>query len=270
MSDTILISVYLAVLGLIFGSFANAAVWRLKKKKDIVKDRSECIHCHHKLSWMDLIPVLSWVLLRGKCRYCKKNISPQYPLVELAVAAYFVGSFLFWPTDLSLWYYQAQFILWLIYGVGLAVLFVYDLRWFLLPDRVVYPLIGLGLIDALIRVSVIDQGGVGAAVVDLVLSVLAIGGFYGALYFISKGRWIGFGDVKLGVFMGLVLGWEQAIVAIMVANVVGFLVILPGLLTKKLSSTSRVPFGPYLIIGFIAAGLFGHALIDWYLTPFSI
>lgn len=269
MSD-ILISVYLGIIGLSLGSFANAAVWRLKNKKDIVKDRSECVHCHHKLSWLDLVPVFSWLFLQGKCRYCKKKIALQYPLVEIAVATYFVASYLLWPQDLNSWHAIVQFILWLSYGVGLAILFVYDLRWYLLPDRIVFPLVVLGAISALIRVTATNEGGVLGAFIDLTLSLLAVGGFYGALYFASKGRWVGFGDVKFGVFMGLALGWQQALVAVMVANLIGFLVILPGLLTKKLTRTSRIPFGPFLIGGFIIAGLFGWSIIRWYFAPFYV
>ncbi|PLS80865.1 hypothetical protein CYG49_03825, partial [Candidatus Saccharibacteria bacterium] len=142
---------------------------------------------------IDLVPVLSWVSLRGKCRYCKKPISWQYPAVELAVALYFVLSYLLWPNELTSWQAVTQFVLWLIYGVMLAILFVYDLRWFLLPNKIVYPLIGLGAVDALIRLSVIPGITALGAVLDIVLSLAVIGGLYGLLYFMSKGAWVGFG-----------------------------------------------------------------------------
>lgn len=269
MSDFI-VSIYLAVVGISLGSFVNAAVWRIRNNKDLVKDRSECTQCHHKLSWLDLVPVFSWLFLRGKCRYCRKDISIQYPLVELAVAVYFVASYLLWPTALVEWHQIAQFILWLIFGVGLAILFVYDLRWYLLPDKVTFPLIALGFVSALIRVMSNPDITVIGAVIDIILSLLAIGGFYGFLFYISQGRWVGFGDVKLGLFMGLVLGWQQALLAVMIANVIGFLVIMPGLATGKLTRQSRIPFGPFLIAGFVIAGLFGWRIINWYLAPFPI
>lgn len=264
MSDVIM-SIYLGILGLCMGSFANAAVWRLKVKKDIIKDRSECVHCKHKLSPADLVPVFSWLALKGKCRYCKKPISAQYPLVELAVGAYFVVSYLFWPTPLTEWQQWAQFGLWLIYGVMLAVLFVYDLRWFLLPDRIVKPLIALGAVSAALRLAGTPGLTITGAIVDIALSLGVIGGLYGALYAVSKGKWVGFGDVKLGLFMGLVLGWQAGLVCLFVANLIGCFVLLPGLLTKKLSRTSKVPFGPFLIAGFIFAGLWGVQLWNWYL-----
>src|SRR5690606_19434383 len=109
----------LALLGVCFGSFVNAAVWRIKKKKNLWSDRSQCVHCHHKLAAHDLIPIFSWLSLKGKCRYCKKPISKQYPFVEVGVMLFFIGSYLFWPyvlVDATSW---LLFALWLIAGVFL-------------------------------------------------------------------------------------------------------------------------------------------------------
>lgn len=268
--DNIVIITILTLLGLCFGSFANAAVWRLKQKKDIVKDRSECVHCHHKLAWYDLIPVLSWLQLKGRCRYCKKPISAQYPLVELAVAAYFVGSYLFWPTSLDTSLQIALFVLWLIYGIFLSILFVYDLRWYELPDRLTIPLIGLSLVGFALRVALWDDLSVASVTIDLVASLMSVAGLYYALYAVSKGKWVGFGDVKLGVFIGLVLGWQAALLSVFLANLLGFLVVMPGLLSGKLKRNSRIPFGPLLIAGFIIAGLFGTKILGWYLGPAGV
>jgi prepilin signal peptidase PulO-like enzyme (type II secretory pathway) len=259
----ILIVVVLAVLGLCFGSFANAAVWRIKKRKDIVRDRSECPNCHHKLAWYDLLPVASWLLLRGRCRYCHKPISVQYPLVELAVAIYFVASYMFWPQPLEGWLQLGLFALWLVYGVALAILFVYDFRWYLLPDRVVLPLIAIAAAQA-VTVQAVTAGSVGEGAVNIVLSISAIGGLYYVLFLLSRGKWVGFGDVKLGVFMGLALGWQLALLTVVLANIIGFLMVVPGMLSGKLGRTSRIPFGPLLILGFVLSGLWGQDIIDWY------
>lgn len=260
----------LAFFGLSFGSFANAAVWRLKERRDIVHERSECVHCHHQLAWYDLLPVLSWLGLKGKCRYCHKSISWQYPAVELAVAAYFVVSYFAWPYQLEGWAAIAQFALWLAFGLGLAILFVYDLRWYLLPDRVVFPLIGLALISFLIREAFQAPFDLGNVISQLVLALLPIAGFYYLLYQVSKGAWVGFGDVKLGVFMGVALGWQLALLALVLANVFACLITIPGLLAKKLSRTSRVPFGPFLIAAFIVSGLAGQAIIRWYVNGLGL
>lgn len=253
----------LAVFGLAIGSFANAAIWRLKNKRDIVHERSECVHCHHTLAWYDLIPIFSWVSLRGKCRYCSKPISWQYPAVELTVALYFVVSYLLWPYEFSSWQQIMQFGLWLAFGLGLSILFVYDLRWYLLPDRVTFPLIALGFTAFLVREAVPFEPV--RIVIEFVLALVPIAGFYYVLHVISRGEWVGFGDVKLGIFMGLALGWPLALVTLIIANLLACIVTIPGLLTKKLSRTSKVPFGPFLIAGFIASGLCGPSIIKWYM-----
>src|SRR5687768_15554233 len=137
----------LILAGLMFGSFINALVWRLHKKKNWVTGRSECPHCHHKLAPLDLVRFFSWLFLGGKCRYCHKRI-PDGPLVELALPALFVLSYLFWPQPLhgeGLF----TFIFWLVFLVGFTALAVYDLKWFLLPDVIVFPLIGLAALQVL-------------------------------------------------------------------------------------------------------------------------
>jgi len=261
--------IILAILGISLGSFVNAAVWRIKVKKDIVHDRSECVHCHHKLAAGDLVPVLSWVFLGGKCRYCRRAISVQYPVVELAVMLYFIVSYLVWPHELTSAYAWIDFSLWLSYGVGLAILFVYDLKWYTLPDKVVWPLVALGALDFVNRGLWLGWTPL-QFVIELVPALLAIAGFYYVLHVFSKGAWIGFGDVKLGIFMGLALGWQSALLCLFLANVIGCLTIIPGLATGKLKHDSRIPFGPFLIIGFIIAGLWSEQLIAWASQFFSI
>jgi prepilin signal peptidase PulO-like enzyme (type II secretory pathway) len=258
--------VALGLLGVCLGSFANAAIWRLKVRKDIVRDRSECTHCHHKLAANDLVPVLSWVALRGKCRYCHKKIDDN-PLVELAVGVYFVASYLLWPVMLNSTYAWFDFSLWLLYGVGLAILFVYDLRWYLLPDRVVWPLVVLGAIDFIVR-GITQHLNPMQFLAEAVFALLVISGLYYLLHVVSKGKWVGLGDVKLGIFMGLVLGWQMGLVALLLANLLGCIVVIPGLISGKLRRDSQVPFGPFLITAFVITGLFGQQLLDWYLNLF--
>lgn len=257
-------------LGLCMGSFVNALVWRLKEKRNWVSDRSECVHCHHKLAAIDLIPVVSWLALRGKCRYCKKPISVQYPLVELLVGALFAASFLWWPLAWTgQWHDVALFGLWLAAVVLLIAALLYDLKWGLLPDVLTYPLAVIGLLFAVIRFVTLDTvSWVGA--LEVLAGLLPIAGFYGALWLASKGKWVGLGDAKLGIFLGLVLGWQLALMNLILANLIGTLIVLPALLAGKLNRQSRVPFGPFLIIAFFVVFFFGPALLDWYLQTMLI
>ena len=257
--------VLMVVLGLCFGSFVNAAVWRIKHKKDLVRARSQCVHCKHTLAWYDLIPVVSWVILRAKCRNCKKPISIQYPIVELAVAALFVVSYLFWPFALNGLNKWVLFGLWLISGVILAILFIYDLKWLVLSNKLTYPLIVIGLIAASLRL--VTAQDFSTVAFNIGFSVLVLAGVYLLIFIWSRGKWIGFGDVKLCLALGLLLAnWQLALICLFLANLLGCAVVLPGMAMNKLTRTSHIPFGPFLIIGFIIAGLWGQQLIDWYIS----
>lgn len=264
----VLIAVFLTAVGAAMGSFIDAFAWRLHTGRDFVAGRSECEHCHHKLGPLDLIPIFSWLALGGKCRYCRQPIGGRVVLGELAMAVAFGLSYVYWPLGFDTWQAAALLGMWLVYLVLLGALLVYDLRWLLLPDKIVYPLIGLGFIDAGLRVSLLP----GATVLDYAthaaLGIMAMAGVYWLLYTISKGKWVGYGDVKLAIFMGLVLGWQKTLLTLMLANVIGLLVVLPSLLTKRLNPKSQIPFGPFMIIAFVIAGLFGDQLINWYITAF--
>ncbi len=254
----------LLLLGLCFGSFVNALVWRLKKKRDFVRERSECTHCHHVLAWYDLVPVVSWALLKGRCRYCHKKIDDS-PLTELAVAAVFAVSYLFWPLGFTAvgW---VLFGLWLVALVLLAALFLYDLKWSLLPNVLMFPLIGIGVVWVVLYYSFLAPVAPLVVVTNILLGLASVAGLYGLLYAVSKGEWVGFGDVKLGIFMGLVLGWQHGLLAVMLANVIAFLIIIPGLMTGKMTKKTRIPFGPFLILATVLALLFGEQIVAAYVS----
>lgn len=248
-------------LGLVLGSFVNAFVWRLHEKKDWVNDRSECDHCHHKLGALDLIPVVSWVLLRGKCRYCHKPINDS-PITEIGLALLFVGSYLAWPQPL-----QGEglvlFVFWLVFLVGFAVLAVYDIRWFLLPNKVVFPLIGLAILQLVVQVIWFD--GSLRDVLGSALGVLIISGSFYGLFVLSKGTWIGFGDVKLGVVLGILAGGPlPAVLLLFVASLLGLVFSLPLLAAGRAGRKSHIPFGPFLLAGMVVVQLFGADIINWY------
>jgi leader peptidase (prepilin peptidase)/N-methyltransferase len=251
----------LIVLGLCLGSFVNAFVWRLHENRDWVKERSECPHCHHVLAPKDLIPVISWLSLRGKCRYCHKPI-PDSPAVELLVPVLFALSYLYWPVGfvgVSLF----QFIVWLACVLLFTILAVYDLRWFLLPDKVVWPLTGLAVIytaGTFIYTHDVQM------LLGSLAGVVIISGLFYALYRISKEKWIGFGDVKLGISLGLLAGGAvEACMVLFFASFIGVIASLPLVATGKASRKTKLPFGPLLIAGIFIVQLFGAHILGWYL-----
>jgi len=282
--------IYLALVlfGLVLGSYAGATVWRLRARQLVAdkeagehvdhkeytqlktlvgektsKDRSRCLHCGYVLHWYDLIPLVSWLALRGKCRECRKPIGIMEPLIELGTALFFVLSFAFWPYDLTTGLQIASLVVWLVAGVGLAIMFAYDTRWYLLPDRVNFVVIGLGVISAVLMI--IQSSNPVGAILNVIGAVAILSGIYFALYLISKGRWIGFGDIKLGLGLGLLLGdWELALIGLFFANFIGCLIVVPLMATGKLKRTSRVPFGPLLITGVIVAKLVGVGIAEFY------
>jgi prepilin signal peptidase PulO-like enzyme (type II secretory pathway) len=263
----------LAVLGLALGSFVNALVWRIhqqekgKSKKgkaeySIRSGRSMCIHCKHTLSAKDLIPVVSWVWLRGKCRYCKKPISWQYPLVEISTALLFAFSYMFWPGN-SDTAGAISFAAWLILLTGFVALAVYDLKWMLLPNRIIFPLYGVAAAYTLL-LSV--AAGSLKPIASTLWGVIIGGGLFYVLFQVSHGKWIGGGDVKLGFLLGAVVGGPaNAVLMLFLASLLGVMASLPLLLSGKVSRTTRVPFGPFLIAAAIIVQLLGEGLIDWYL-----
>jgi prepilin signal peptidase PulO-like enzyme (type II secretory pathway) len=252
----------LVVLGLCFGSFVNAFVWRLKNHKDWVHGRSVCVHCKHVLAPQDLVPLLSWLALQGKCRYCRKQISWQYPIVELLTAVVFVASYVYWPLGFSA-EGLTLFIFWLIFVIGFMALILFDLKWMILPNKIVFPLACLAALEILAR-AITFRGGL-SVIYEAFWGVLIGGGLFYALFQASNGKWIGGGDVKLGAVLGLVVGGPAtALLLIFLASVMGSLVAVPLMLTKKLKPTSRLPFGPFLIMSAVIVYLFGATLLSWY------
>ncbi|MEX0919632.1 MAG: prepilin peptidase [Candidatus Saccharimonadales bacterium] len=276
--------IIVAVYSLALGSFINAWVWRQRQKdvlleseattsnnKDItqvnysiVRGRSICTSCHHELSMKDLVPVISWILLKGRCRYCNNNISWQYPVVETTVMLLGVISFLLWPWELNNIVGYLQVFIWInIVGVFVA-LSVYDLKWYLLPNSMMVSLLILALtyqgLRAVEGVGVNDWllnpliGGVGAFI------------FFYILYLLSRGKWMGGGDVKLALVLGLILGSAATLVGLFlafnIAAIASLIMIVIGVRSRK----DVVPFGPFLMLGAWLALHFSSSLINWYLT----
>lgn len=270
----------LFIWGLCLGSFVNALVWRLheqatskkqslKTKKasgslSIVNGRSMCVNCKHTLAWYDLIPLLSWLQLQGRCRYCKKPISPQYPIVELITGVVFAGSYLLWPSIVHL---NGQWLLlsvWLACSVGLLALAVYDLRWMLLPNKIIYPTLAVAVVGRLGYIVAFEDRPL-HAIFLWAGSIIIASGVFLALFVYSKGKWIGYGDVRLGLITGTLLADPQkALAMIFIASLIGTLLVLPGIMSGKKTMASKLPYGPFLIAATAIMIIFGDSLLNWY------
>lgn len=251
-----------AAFGLVVGSFMNNYVWRVFTEESIIAGRSRCPKCKHELSWRDLVPVMSWLFLRGRCRYCDVAISRQYPAFEVVVAVMVAISALVWQFDGAL--SIAQFGVW-IFITGLFVaLAVYDIRWMLLPNRMLKALFALIVVYQLLNFA----GGAELSVwlISPLLAGAAAFGFFYMLFILGKGNWMGGGDVKLVFLLGLLLGGAKTAVAMFLAFNVAAIISVAMLAAKVFSRKDLIPFGPYLLMAAWVALLFGNHLIEWYLT----
>ncbi len=229
------------------------------------QDYSRCLACQHRLAWYDLLPVVSWLSTGGKCRYCRAPIGYFEPLMEIGLAGFFVLSYILWPVELVSVIEISQFVIWLLSGVALAILFAYDAKWFLLPDVAMLPFIGLAAIFA--GLELFQAGWTLEALLSLLGALAVLSGLYWLLHTVSRGTWVGYGDVTLGAGLALLLGrFELAIVALFLANLVGSLLVLPQLIRRQLKPKSPIPFGPLMIVGTILAIFWGKTIVDWYIN----
>jgi len=235
--------------GLVVGSFLNCVIYRLNTKESFLFSRSHCPKCHHILKWYDLIPILSFIIVKGKCRYCQKKISWQYPLVEIFTGLIFL---LLVTCHLSL----VTLIYYIVVSSLLIVIFVYDLKHYIIPDKIIYPAIAIVLIFNF-QFSIFNSS---------ILSGLGAAGFFFLIWLISRGRWMGFGDVKLGFFMGLFLSWPNILVALFSAFFIGAIIGIGLIALGKKTLKSQVPFAPFLVIGTFIALFFGKEIINWYMS----
>jgi len=263
----------LIVLGLCFGSFITALVWRLyeqpkhnksldKQKLSIVRGRSMCENCHHVLMPLDLVPVFSWLALGGKCRYCRKSFSVQNPLIELSTAILFVFSYLAWPYG-----FKSEglvvFSIWLAILVCLIALAIYDIRWKLLPNKLVFPVVFLAAAIILIKLLFYHAGA--SLIYGSFFGVLLSAGVFYALFILSQGKWIGGGDVKLAVGLGLLIGGpSEAILMLFGASALGMIISLPLIFSSHMKFNAKIPFGPLLIASTIVCYFYGTDIVNWY------
>ena len=249
-------SIFAFLFGLCIGSFLNCVIYRLEEGKGI-NGRSFCPNCKHVLSWKDLFPVFSYLVLGGKCRYCKAKISPQYPILETITGLVFV--LIFNQVQVSN-FIGFTFLFYI--ASSLIIIFVYDLKHYLIPDKVLFPAIIIAFVYNLIfNFNLMPS---------LLLAVVIASGFFLTIFLISGGKWMGFGDVKLAILMGLLLGVPNILAALFLAFFFGAIIGVILMIFQKKSLRSEIPFGPFLIVGTFVAMFFGNQIIQWYLNFFQI
>lgn len=255
--------IFIFGLGAIVGSFLNVLVYRLLRGEDVVRGRSRCPFCKKNLNWFDLVPIFSFLFLRGRCRYCRRAIHWQYPLVELGSGLLFLGAYLRWrggdPFDLVF----SVFLLTVFLALGVS-----DARYLILPDEIIV------------------AGGAGTLFYGLAEYFGWLGGHYGIflpdhwwgaglffvvlclVWFVSKGRWLGLGDAKLMALVGLVFGWRGAALIFYTAIVIGGIIGLVLYLSRRADLKTKLPLGTYICLAggfYIFQGLWLADRLKFYL-----
>lgn len=258
------------ILGLMVGSFLNVVVYRLRVAESFVVGRSHCPHCRTQISWYDNIPVLSFILLKFRCRACKEKISWQYPLVEIFTAFIFVfiGHSYFLLDDFYTWIETFYYL-----GIAsfLLVIFVYDFLYMEIPALALWP----GVVFAVAFNLFFDwnsydfsAGPLGLATYSGTLGALAAFFFFFLLVAISKERWMGMGDAYLVIFLGLIVGWPEILLALMASFSLGAIIGLALITFGKKKMESQLPFAPFLVLGTLIAIFWYDPIVEWYLGLF--
>lgn len=246
LSETFIIGLFILLFGLCIGSFLNVCIYRIPKKEDIVKLPSHCMNCGRKLKWYELIPVLSFLIQGGKCRGCKAKLSIQYPIIELLNGILYLICFVVFG-------FTIEAVIYSLLASVLIVLSVIDFRTFEIPLGCNVFILCLGIVNTIFCLPHISQYVIGFFAISVVLYLINT---------ISKGRAIGGGDVKLMAASGLLLGWQNIILALVIGCILGSVI---HIVRMKLSGEGRVlAFGPYLAAGIFISALFGNSLISWY------
>jgi prepilin signal peptidase PulO-like enzyme (type II secretory pathway) len=240
--------------GALLGSFTTMLVWRLHNdEKGIWTGRSKCPKCKKTLSALELIPIISWLIQRGMCKNCGKKIPAFYPLVELS---FIISGIIFVQHFYSeTWWYMGLKLLLVFFAL---ILWVYDTKFFEVDRRISWPAILLALILAFL------EGGIQSALIGAFIGF----SLFAVQYFYSRGKWVGAGDMELGIFMGLALGWEKTIGALFIAYILGTIVAIPLLVFKRKQWKSFLPMGAFLMPAFLIMLHSGDKIVDWYLNFF--
>jgi leader peptidase (prepilin peptidase)/N-methyltransferase len=243
--------VLIALMGLVVGSFIAASAYRIPRKIVISRGRSKCPSCEHTLKWYDLIPLVSFLLVGGRCRYCKGKISKLYPTVEFLNAAFWVLMFLEYGLTLNT-------LLYIIVVSSLILLSAIDISHMIIPDRTLVIILAAGILKAIFS----EAGDIGISDRIIGFFVVSIPFFLIALI---KPEGMGGGDIKLMAVAGFLLGWTGILIALVIGSCSGAVYGVAGIVSRTKKRDDQVPFGPFLASGILISLLYGPKILNWYL-----
>lgn len=258
---TILIYVLIFMFGAAIGSFINCLVWRQNNNMKIVSARSQCVHCGRRLTWWENIPIFSFLFLRGRCRTCKKKIPPYYFINEFFCGLFFV--FIYWTVLIhfhdSVW----RFVRDLVFISFLLVIFFGDMLYQIIWPEIIWPATIIGFLINWLFLDV--------PVSSMLIGLAIGGGFFALQYILSHGKWVGGGDVRMGVMMGIWLGFPAIVPAILMAYFLGGFGAIILLITKKKSwgASTEIAFGPFLALSTVWAMYHGEKVMNWISSLFG-
>jgi leader peptidase (prepilin peptidase)/N-methyltransferase len=243
-----------ALAGLVVGSFLNVCIHRLPRRESLVWPASHCASCNRPLAWYENVPIVSWLVLHGRCRTCRARISPTYPLVELTTAVVFTGAIVVYGLT---WLLAVR----LLFASALIVLFVIDLRHRILPNAITLPGIAVGFVASWFLppgwmsslIGLVAGGGILLAIAE-------------AYYRVRGQEGLGMGDVKMLAMIGAFLGWPLMMLTLLVASLAGSVVGVALIASGRGSLQAALPFGTFLALGALVAAVAGDGILTWYLS----
>jgi leader peptidase (prepilin peptidase)/N-methyltransferase len=257
MLPTIIFSIVIFLYGIVIGSFLNVVIYRLPRKENIVTTRSHCMTCGYQLAWYDLVPLFSWLFLRGRCRKCNAKVSVQYPIIEALNGILYVVIFLHFGVTMDT-------LVYCLLGSALIALSVIDFRTYEIPLGINVFIAVLGLVRIVTDIDNWLVYAIGFFSVSVVLLLL---------YIISKGRAIGGGDIKLMAAAGLILGWQGNILAFVLGCILGSVIHLTRMYIANRQgkeANHQLALGPYLAAGILISALYGPQFINWYISLYTL
>lgn len=246
-AQTILFYIFAFLYGIVIGSFLNVCIYRIPQKESVVAVGSHCMSCQRRLAWYDLFPLFSFLVLRGRCRYCKAKLSWQYPLVEALNGVLYI-------VVIAVHGMNVESVLYCLLTSALLVLSIIDYRTLEIPLPVNIAILAVGIVHAAVDYSNILRYVIGFFSASLFLLLCLI---------LTRGRGIGGGDIKLMAVAGLCLGWQNIVLALVVGCVVGS--VIQCIIIAVTKNKTKFAMGPYLSLGIFTAMLWGDRFVDWYM-----